>query len=102
MKLVDIKPSPNKKKKYRALFCLCKEKPSCCDKQKKLVDFGAKGYEDYTTHGDEERKERYLARHEANENWDDPFSAGALSRWILWNKKSLTDSISDYRKRFNL
>jgi hypothetical protein len=32
----------------------------------------------------EEKKNAYLARHRARENWDDIMSAGALSRWILW------------------
>ena len=29
----------------------------------KIISFGAKGYEDYTIHKDEERKERYISRH---------------------------------------
>jgi hypothetical protein len=29
-------------------------------------------------------------------------SAGALSRWILWNKPTLAASIKDYKKRFGL
>ena len=66
----------------------------------KKVHFGASGYEDYTTHGDEERKKSYLARHRKNENWNDPRTAGSLSRWILWNKRTLTESIKDYKKRF--
>lgn len=64
--------------------------------------FGAKGYEDFTTHGDEARKKRYLDRHRANENWNDFKSAGSLARWILWNKPSLRESIADYKQRFNL
>jgi hypothetical protein len=27
---------------------------------------------------------------------------GSLSRWTLWNKKTLSASIADYKKRFNL
>ena len=57
---------------------------------------------DFTKHRDEERKKRYLQRHRARENWNDYKSAGALSRWILWNKPSLRASISDYKNRFNL
>ena len=33
----------------------------------KTIAFGASGYEDFTTHGDEERKQRYLARHRKTE-----------------------------------
>lgn len=66
------------------------------------VPFGSFGYEDYTTHGDPHRKERYLKRHRANEDWTNPRTAGALSRWILWNKPNLHDSIEDYVRRFNM
>jgi hypothetical protein len=34
----------------------------------KTISFGAKGMSDYTLHKDKLRKERYIARHEANEN----------------------------------
>ena len=33
------------------------------------VHFGARGYDDYTTHKDPERMRRYVARHRAHENW---------------------------------
>ena len=36
------------------------------------------------------------------ENWNDYMSAGSLSRWILWNKPTLTASIQDYMRRFKL
>jgi hypothetical protein len=68
----------------------------------KTTHFGATGYEDFTTHGDEERKRRYIARHEAREDFDNPVSAGSLSRWILWNKRSLAASIADFRRRFGV
>ena len=71
-------------------------------KKVKTVQFGASGYSDYTKHKDNDRKERYINRHKVREDWNDYMSAGALSRWILWNKKTLSASIKDYKKRFNL
>jgi hypothetical protein len=68
----------------------------------KTTHFGQKNASDYTMHTDKERKDRYLARHEKNENWRDFKSAGALSRWILWNKPSMKASFDDYLKKFNL
>ena len=68
----------------------------------KTTHFGSAGMSDFTKHKDEERKKRYLDRHRARENWNDKFSAGALSRWILWNKPTLRASISDYKNKFNL
>ncbi len=52
----------------------------------KWVDFGAMGYQDYTKHEDEERRERYLKRAtKIKGNWqDNPYSANNLSINILW------------------
>ena len=55
-----------------------------------------------TIHDEDARKKRYLDRHRKRENWNDFKSAGSLSRYILWNKKTLDASIADYKKKFNL
>ena len=68
----------------------------------RTTHFGAEGMTDYTLSKDDERKKRYLARHRKNENWNNPVSAGALSRWILWNLKTRKASIADFKRRFNL
>lgn len=94
--IVKLYTSPIKTKKYRAIFY---------DKdgnEKRHTDFGAKGYSDYTIHKNDIRKDRYLQRHRKREDWNDYFSAGSLSRWVLWNKKTLKSSWEDYKKRFNL
>ena len=93
---VDIKPSTRKTKKYVAIF------RNEQDKKVKTVHFGGKGYSDYTKHKDDNRKNLYLRRHRKRENWDNYMSAGSLSRYILWNMKSLDGSIKDYKKRFKL
>lgn len=94
MKVV-IKKSTNKDKKYMAIFY-------DGEKKVKTTHFGASGMSDYTKHNDDQRKQRYLDRHRANENWNDYMSAGSLSRYILWNKKTLSASIADYKSKFNL
>ena len=71
-------------------------------KKIKTTHFGASGYEDYTTHGEMQRKMNYLARHKDREDWNDYMSSGSLSRWILWNKPTLSESINDYMNRFRL
>jgi hypothetical protein len=70
----------------------------------KTVHFGAAGMSDYTHHKDADRKERYISRHHRKENWSKSGvkSAGFWSRWILWNKPSLTASIQDTQRRFGL
>lgn len=94
LKLVKITKSPKKDKKYRAVFIR--------NGREKNVDFGSSGYSDYTKHRDPERKKRYENRHRSRENWRDPTTAGALSKYILWNKPTFRASVSDYKKRFNL
>jgi len=92
---VVIKKSTNPKKKLMAIFSLENGRT-------KTTHFGAAGMSDFPTHKDEERKKRYLARHRARENWNAPMTAGALSRWILWNLPTRQASIRAYKKRFNL
>ena len=68
----------------------------------KVTHFGATGYEDFTIHKDVARRQRYLDRHKNKEEWSDPTTAGALSRWILWTTPTLAASIADFKKRFKL
>jgi hypothetical protein len=106
-RLCKIETSEKTDKKYDAVFreksCPCgiNEKPKCGAKEK-IVSFGAKGMSDFTKHKDPERKKLYLNRHEKTEDWNDPLTAGALSRWVLWNKTTLKASIADFKKRFHL
>lgn len=92
----QIMKSDLDRKKYKAIF-YNKDRSKV-----KTTHFGAKGMNDYTIHKDDERKERYLARHKVNEDWNDYTSAGSLSRYLLWNKPSLSASFNDYLKKFKL
>lgn len=93
---VALYKSPIKTKKYRMIFY---DKDG---EESSHTDFGASGMSDFTIHKDPERKDRYIARHRKRENWSNKKSAGALSRWILWNKPTLKASFEDYLDRFNL
>jgi len=67
------------------------------------VSFGAKGYQDYTQHHNPLRRENYLSRHRTTENWNNPKTAGALSRWLLWGgSTSLETNLKAFRRRFSL
>ncbi len=92
MKLVSIKPATDGKHKYTAVF----------SDPKKTTQFGQAGANDFTKTKDIYKREAYLARHKTRENWDDPTTAGALSRWILWNQPTLSASIKDFKRRFKL
>lgn len=64
------------------------------------VYFGASGYDDFTIHKNPERKQRYINRHQKNENWNNINTAGFWSRWLLWNKPTIQASYNDIKKRF--
>lgn len=57
----------------------------------KVVHFGMAGGKTYIDEGDKAKRELYLKRHRPRENWDDPYSAGALSRWLLWGEFTTLD-----------
>jgi hypothetical protein len=108
MKLLKIIPSDVKGKKYSAYFKLDNGK-------ERKVNFGAANFRDFTllnnkkspyyikNSGEREKvKQSYLKRHAKRENWFAPMTAGALSRWILWNKPTLGGSISHFKNKFKL
>lgn len=88
----ELSKSNAKNKKYKVLII--------DGDKKRTIHFGDSRFESYTTHKDPKRKENYIARHGAQSNFDDPFSASFYARWILWNKPSIEASVRDLRKRF--
>ena len=81
---------------------MCEKKNECKGSNHKEVDFGLKGGSTYIDHKDDDKKKAYLARHRPREEWNNPLTAGSLARWLLWNMKTLRDSIADFKKRFKL
>ena len=71
---------------------------------KKVIYFGAAGYSDYLHHNDHNRMLNYLSRHSKNENWEISGieTPGFWSRYLLWNKPTLEDSIKDLKSRFGI
>ena len=95
MKLISVKPSDSKTKKYTATFMI--------DGKEKKVNFGQKGYDDYTIKKDKEQRSRYRKRHMKDLKTGDPTRAGYLSYYLLWgDSTSLKENIKSYKKRFNL
>lgn len=67
----------------------------------KVVHFGQAGGQTYIDHGDKAKREAYLARHKKRENWNDPFSAGSLSKFITWGESTdINKNIEAFKKRF--
>ena len=96
MVFVQLRKATTSGKKYTVIFYN--------ENREKIAttSFGAVGYQDFTQHKDEDRKQAYLARHKRNEQWDDYKSAGSLSRHLLWSKPSLSASYNAYIKKFGL
>lgn len=104
---VKLFVSPLKSKKYRAIFY--KD-----GKPFHHADFGGKGYRDFTLINDKDSefylsdkkerdmvRERYIKRHsKMEEDFEDPYTAGSLSRWVLWEKPTLRSSWDFFKKRF--
>ena len=89
---VIIKKSSNADKKLDAII-----------DGKKTVSFGAKNYSDYTLHKDDKRKDRYINRHKDKEEWglSGIKTAGFYAKNILWNKKTIQESVDDLNKKYN-
>ena len=70
----------------------------------RTIHFGARGMSDYTKHKDSSRKQRYISRHRKRESWSRSGlkSAGFWSKNLLWNKPSLSSSISAVERRYGL
>jgi hypothetical protein len=97
MKLKSVKPSSDQDKKLDVTI----EQPSG---REKTIRIGARGMDDFTKTRDEEQKQRYISRHKAREDWSQSgiLSSGFWSRWLLWNKPTLSASIADVKKTFNI
>ena len=74
------------------------------DDRRKTVQFGAKGYSDYTIHKDKERMKRYDSRHASRENWTKSGieTAGFWSKWILWSKPGFDSAVKYTSRKFNI
>jgi hypothetical protein len=77
------------------------------------IDFGAKGYQDYTLHHNARRKQLYVIRHAGGsgnsahsrrESWSKSGinTAGFWSRWLLWQEPSLSGAIKFIERKFHI
>lgn len=66
-----------------------------------VIHFGEINEDDYTSHHNEAKKQQYLLR---NEGSYETFRhhASFWTRWLLWNKSTLRDSIQDLESRFRI
>lgn len=87
-----IFPSERQNKRFKAVF-----------HDNRVIHFGSKDGETYIDHHNDVKRMNYIKRHSMlNEDWTNPYSAGTLSRFILWEKPNLRYAINSYKKRFNI
>lgn len=90
---MEIYDSPRKMKRFVAVFA-----------DGTTTHFGSKNSKTYIDHGDDVKRANYIARHRVlREDWTNPKTAGALSRYITWGDSSdIHKNIRDFKRRFNL
>jgi len=91
---VKLFKSPKIEKKWRVVF-----------ENGKHVDFGQKGYSDFTIHKNPHRMKLYVQRHSGmGETWSKRGfqTAGFWSRWLLWSKPNITEAKKLIHKKFGL
>ena len=92
--LITILKSTKPQKKFMALFIV--------DGKEYITHFGQNGSITYVEGADELKRLNYLKRHKIREDWNNPFSSGSLSRWILWEYRDINEAVKHFKTRFNL
>jgi hypothetical protein len=95
-KLSDFGPSRRDGKKFTAVFVNRRTGRS------RTRHFGSRGMSDFTINRSPERRALYHERHWKRENWDDPTTPGALSRWLLWECQTRQEAFHAFLCRFGL
>lgn len=90
--LKSVTASDRAEKRFKATF-----------KDGTTTHFGLKNPKEGTfiDHGSKAKRSAYLARHNPNEHWAQPKTAGSLARHLLWGEsKSLKENIAAFNRRF--
>lgn len=90
-RLIRVVPSTRFSKKLMAEFS-----------DGKIIHFGQFGSSTFLDHQDERKRKAYTSRHSVRENWEDPYTPGTLSRYILWEKRTLEEAIKNYKRIFKV
>lgn len=73
------------------------------------VHFGSVARRDYTTGASDKERELYITQCLADEeqmeqtsHWTDPLAPATLSRYLLWERRSLAEALKIYRRLFKV
>ena len=100
-KKIFLTESEKPDKRFKMTFV--EEPERGANPRKKTVHFGSgkpTGRGAYIDHKDDKLKENWIKRHKVREDHNDPKTAGALSRHLLWGEKTLDKSIKAFEKKF--
>jgi hypothetical protein len=89
-----LEKSINKKKKYSVYYINENNTLS-------RIDFGASGYGDYTLTNSDIKKKNYRSRHR-HDPYNDMYTPAFWSWHLLWNRKSIIESIKDIISHYNI
>ena len=96
LKLLRVVPTPTLSKKYAAVFVLP-------NGRQRTVRFGTASNYVSNPRLTERHRAAYIARHRVNERHDQPMTAGALARWLLWGaSRSLAKNTAAFKRRYKL
>jgi hypothetical protein len=73
-------------------------------KKRKTLQIGQANAEDFTLGASETKKQAYIKRHQARENHgiSGIETRGFWARHLLWNQPTISESIKDIEKKFDL
>ncbi len=96
---VEIMKSKYSNKKFTIIIYYADD-----GKKRKTLQIGQAGAKDFTLGANETKKNAYIKRHQIRENHgiSGIETRGFWSRWLLWEKPSITEAIKNMESKFNL
>lgn len=86
--------SPRSNKRYRVIMGSGDDQHS--------HDFGSPTAQTYVDGASEQKRQNYLKRHRANEDWSNIHSAGFWARYLLWEKRTLREAARYIQRNFDI
>ena len=87
---IEISKSSRAGKKYQATA------------NNRTIHFGQKPYEDFTMHRDESKRQNYIKRHGAQQDWSkkNVMTPGFMSRFVLWEAPTVRGAVTKLNKKY--
>ena len=88
---VVIQKSTKPDKKYQATM------------NNRTIHFGQMGMQDFTINRDESRRQNYIQRHGAQQDWSKKniMTPGFMSRYVLWEAPTVRGAVAKLNKKYS-